>query len=149
MTGTSEAVAREIEPILEREGFELVVVQHKAARGSARLTVMLDKEAGVTVDDCEKVSRLIGPILDASSLVDTGYTLEVSSPGFDRPLTKETDYVRFAGQPARIKTHMPIDGVNVFSGTLGGLSGSAVLLDADGGRMEIPVSEIAAARLDL
>lgn len=143
------AVAREIEPLLEQEGFELVLVQHEKGGGSQKLRVLIDKEGGVSIDDCEKVAGLISPVLDATSLIQASYVLEVSSPGFDRPLTKMEDYTRFVGQPVKIKTHSPIDGMRVLKGTLGGLDGSAVILEINGSRVEIPVSEIAAARLDL
>jgi len=145
----AEKVGREIEDLLAQDGVELVHVEYMQRQRSALLRVLIDKEDGITVDDCQRVSELISPAIDASSLLASKYMLEVSSPGFDRPLTKEKDFVRFAGQPVKVKTHAAIDGNRVFKGMLRGSDGSVLALDVDGSRVEIPVSEIAAARLDL
>lgn len=149
MSEIAEKVGREIEDLLAQEGVELVHVEYMQRQRPAILRVLIDKEGGVNVDDCQRVSELISPALDASSLLTSKYMLEVSSPGFDRPLTKEKDFVRFAGQPVKVKTHAAIDGNRVFKGMLRGSDGSVLALDVDGSRVEIPVSEIAAARLDL
>jgi ribosome maturation factor RimP len=145
----AKEVAQEIENLLVRDDFELVHVEYLRGRRPPLLRVFVDKEGGVTVDDCQRVSLLISPVLDASSLFTSRYVLEVSSPGFDRPLTKEKDFVRFAGRPVKVKTHSSIRGNTVFRGTMQGLEGSDLVLDVDGSRVEIPVSEIAVARLDL
>jgi ribosome maturation factor RimP len=149
MAQLAKEVAREIEPLVEQEGLELVHVEYVTQSGSRMLRVLVDKEGGITVDDCQKISELIGPALDASSLLRMRYVLEVSSPGFDRPLTKEKDFIRFAGQPVKIRTHSPIDGKRTLSGKLQGLNGSDVVLDVDGSELRIPVPEMASARLDL
>ncbi len=149
MPGIAEGVAHEIEPVLARAGVELVHVEYLRGRRPPLLRVLIDKDGGVTVEDCQRTSELIGPVLDASSLLTSRYILEVSSPGFDRPLTKEKDFIRFAGQPVKVKTHSAISGRSVFSGTIEALSGSDLVLEIDGSRVAIPVSEIASARLDL
>jgi len=149
MAQLAKEVAREIEPLLEQEGVELVHVEDVTQPGPRTLRVLVDKESGITVDDCQRISELINPVLDASSLFKSRYVLEVSSPGFDRPLTKEKDFVRFAGQPVKVRTHSPIDGKRVFSGKLQGLKGTDVILDVDGSELKIPVPEMASARLDL
>jgi len=145
----TDKVAREIEDLLVQDGVELVHVEYSRGHRPSMLRVLIDKEGGVTVDDCQRISELISPVLDASSLLKSRYVLEVSSPGFDRPLTKKEDFVRFAGQPIKVKTHAAIGGNHVFRGTLRGSDGSVLLLDVDGSQVEIPVSDIAKARLDL
>ena len=149
MAEITDKVAREIEDLMAHDGVELVHVDYLSRQRPAMLRVLIDKEGGVTVDDCQRMSELISPVLDASSLLASRYVLEVSSPGFDRPLTKEKDFVRFAGQPVKVKTHSAIGGNKVFRGTMQGLKDSILVLDVDGNQVEIPVSEIATARLDL
>ena len=149
MPEITDKVAREIGDLITQDGVELVHVEYLRGHRPSMLRVLIDKEGGVTADDCQRISELISPALDASSLLKSRYVLEVSSPGFDRPLTKEADFVRFAGQPIKVKTHAAIGGNNVFRGTLRGLDGSVLMLDVDGSQVEIPISEIAKARLDL
>jgi ribosome maturation factor RimP len=149
MAELTREVAREIEPLLEREGIELVHVEYVTQHGSPTLQVLIDKEGGITVDDCQRISELISPVLDAASLFRSRYVLEVSSPGFDRPLTKEGDFVRFAGRPVKVKTHSAIGGKRVFSGTLQGLEDADMVLEVDGSEVRIPVLEVASARLNL
>ena len=149
MPEIADKVAREIGNLLTQDGVELVHVEYLRGHRPSMLRVLIDKEGGVTVDDCQRISELISPALDASSLLKSRYILEVSSPGLDRPLTKEEDFVRFAGQPIKVKSHVAIGGNYVFQGTLRGLDGSVLKLDVDGSQVEIPVSDIAKARLDL
>ena len=149
MPEITDKVAREIGNLLTQDGVELVHVEYLRGHRPSMLRVLIDKEGGVTVDDCQRISELISPALDASSLLKSRYILEVSSPGLDRPLTKEEDFVRFAGQPIKVKSHVAIGGNYVFQGTLRGLDGSVLKLDVDGSQVEIPVSDIAKARLDL
>ena len=147
--GIAEEVAHEIEPVLAQAGVELVDVEYVRRHRPPLLRVLIDKDGGVTVEDCQRTSELISPVLDASSVLTSRYVLEVSSPGFDRPLTKEKDFIRFAGQPVKVKTHSAIGGRSLFSGILQSLKGSELVLEIDGSQVEIPVSEIASARLDL
>ena len=149
MPEITDKVIHEIEDLLVQEGVELVHVEYVRGHSPSILRVLIDKEGGVTVDDCQRISELIGPALDASSVLTSRYVLEVSSPGFDRPLTKEKDFVRFAGQPVKVKTHAAISGKKVFRGILQGWDGSVLVLDVDGSRVRIPFSELAKARLDL
>jgi len=149
MTELARKIAQEIKPLLEQDGIELVYVEYIQQRRQPTLRVFIDKEGGVTVNDCQRISEIVSPVLDATSLFTSRYLLEVSSPGFDRPLTKEKDFVRFAGQPVRVKTHAPVGGQKVVSGTLRGLRGAAIVVEVDGSEVEIPVADVAVARLDL
>jgi ribosome maturation factor RimP len=131
--------------ILRREG------------GQDVLRVILDRpgpaatpEESVSIADCEKVSHELGTILDVEDLVPARYTLEVSSPGLDRPLRDADDYRRFAGRLAKIVTREPINRQTAFAGRLRGLEGDDVLFESEGGKMvRLPLRLISRARLDV
>ncbi len=104
----------------------------------------------VGVHDCARVSRDLSAILDVEDVVPTAYTLEVSSPGLDRPLRRDDDYQRFTGRRAKIVMREHVDGQGFFKGTLGGLDGDAVLIDADDGRRHrVPLTVITRANLEV
>ena len=112
------------------------------------LRLYMDKPGGVTLDDCQRVSEELGDHLDVEDFVGYPYHLEVSSPGLDRPLTRDQDFVRFVGQEARIATREDLEGRHNFRGRLAGLQDGAVLLDLpDGQRVAIPRELILRARL--
>jgi ribosome maturation factor RimP len=138
-----------IEPILEPEGIELVEVEFKPQGGTAMLRLYIDVPGGVTFEDCELVSRQVGALLDIKDLIPHSYTLEVSSPGINRVLRKEKDFVNYSGSPVRLRTSRKIEGRRNFSGTLKGVMNSRIILDTDGGRVEIDPDDIENARLDL
>ena len=105
-----EILLKLLEPAAEALGYELVELEfHPQGRGGL-LRIFIDRTGGVTVDDCEKVSRQVSSVLDVEDPIPGAYTLEVSSPGLDRPLRKETDYVRFAGEQAKLELALPRDG---------------------------------------
>src|SRR5215813_9156183 len=100
-------------------------------------------EDSVSVDDCATVSRELSAILDVEDVIPAAYTLEVSSPGLDRPLRRAADYERFAGRRAKIVTREKVDGQTFFKGTLAGVDGEAVLIDAeDRKRHRVPLAAI-------
>jgi ribosome maturation factor RimP len=108
------------------------------------------QEAGVSIGDCECVSREVGTILDVEDVIDRPYTLEVSSPGLDRPLRHAADYRRFAGRLLRVVLSETIDGQKHFSGRLQGLEGDTVVLVTEAGkRHHLPIGVIARARLEV
>lgn len=138
------------EPILTDRGLELVEVEFQRETRGWILRLYIDRPGGVTLDDCQKVSEELGDHLDVADIIDYPYHLEVSSPGLDRPLTRDADFVRFAGKAARIVTSDSIEGQRNFRGRLAGLMDGAVLLDlADGRRVRIPRDLIAKARLEI
>ena len=94
----------------------------------------MDKAGGVTLEDCQRISEELGDHLDVEDLIDHAYHLEVSSPGLDRPLTRDADFLSFAGKAARITTREAVGGQRNFRGRLAGLCDGAVLLDLDDGR---------------
>jgi ribosome maturation factor RimP len=112
--------------------------------------VYLDRAGGVTLADCQRISEQLGDHLDVEDVIDHAYHLEVSSAGLDRPLTREADFLRFAGKAARISTAEPLAGQRHFRGRLVGLVEGAVLLDLpDGRRVAVPRGLIAKARLQI
>jgi ribosome maturation factor RimP len=107
-------------------------------------------EESVSVGDCATVSHELSTILDVEELLPDNYTLEVSSPGLDRPLRKQDDYRRFEGRRAKIVTREPIERQTAFAGRLRGLDGDDVLFESEGGRIvRLPLSMISRARLDV
>jgi len=102
------------------------------------------------VEDCAHVSRDLSAILDVEDVVPTAYVLEVSSPGLDRPLRGAADYARFAGRRAKLVMRQAVDGQSFFKGTLGGIDGGEVLIDADDGRRHrVPIGVITRAHLEV
>jgi ribosome maturation factor RimP len=138
-------------------GLEIFDVQFRREGGGMVLRILIDRQGpaatagdSVGVDDCAKVSRDLSAILDVEDLVPTAYTLEVSSPGLDRPLRRADDYRRFTGRRAKLVMREAVDGQKYFKGTLGGMEGNDVLIDAeDGRRHRVPVGVITRANLEV
>ena len=137
-----------IAPILDEMGYGVV----RIATGSgprASLQVMAERLDGkpITVDECAEISRTVSALPEVDSAMAGTFTLEVSSPGIDRPLVRIEDYDRFAGREASLKTVASIGGRRRFRGLLMGVDGDCVRIDLDGGEIELPYSAIAEARL--
>jgi ribosome maturation factor RimP len=138
-------------------GLEIFDVQFRREASGMVLRVRIDRpgpaasaEESVSVDDCANVSRDLSAILDVEDLMQTAYTLEVSSPGLDRPLRGADDYRRFAGRRAKVVMREPIDGQGFVKGRLAGVDGSDVLVDADDGRQKrVPLDIISRANLEV
>ncbi len=146
-----DKIATEIEPTLNDMGYDLVRV---ALNGNETkvLQVMAERKDRVdmTVDDCADVSRAISALLDVSDPFSGRYTLEVSSPGLDRPLVRVEDYARFVGDVAKIELNHEINGRKRFKGTLKGLENeNVVVFDFEGTEMKVPFADIAKAKLML
>lgn len=142
-----ETLLRLLEPVIEALGYELVELEfHPQGRGGL-LRIYLDREGGIGVDDCERASRQVSSVLDVEDPIPGAYTLEVSSPGLDRPLRKAEDYTRFAGQRAKLELLLPRDGRRRFSGTLRGIEGNEVQMEVDGVIYRLPLADIGKARL--
>ena len=105
-------------PIIEEYGFELVDVEYVKEGGTWYLRTYIDKEGGISIDDCEKVSRRLSDILDEKDYIDDTYIMEVSSPGLGRPLKKEKDFKRSLGKEVDIRTYRMIDKQKEFTGIL-------------------------------
>ena len=138
-------------------GLEIFDVQFRREAPGMVLRVRIDRpgpaasaEESVSVEDCARVSRDLSAILDVEDVVPIAYTLEVSSPGLDRPLRQLDDYRRFAGRRAKIVVRGQVDGQGFFKGTLGGVDGREVLIDGDDGRAHrVPVDAITRANLEV
>lgn len=143
-------VADLIRPTVEGMGYSLVRVQ-VLGQQRVRLQVMAERADGepMQIDDCADVSRAISAVLDVEDRVSASYTLEVSSPGIDRPLVRLADYERFAGFEARIELRQMLAGRRRYQGRLLGVNGDAVRLAAGGGTVELPFADIARAKLVL
>ncbi len=137
-----------VQPILDELGFELVDVEYVKEGGDFFLRIYVDKEGGITVNDCAEVSRLMDPVLDEEDFVDDSYIFEVSSPGLGRPLKKERDFARSVGQEVEIRTYRALDGQKDFSGYLDEYTADAVTIsDGDGGQRTFDRKDIALIRL--
>ena len=135
------------EPLCESEGMELVHVEYQRETGGRVLRIYIDKPGGVRLDDCVHISRQLGDFLDVSLENNLSYSLEVSSPGPNRPLGKKLDFERFRGRIAKIRTDRPFDGQKRFEGVLLGISEDVVKILIDDKTVSIPFQEIAKARL--
>ena len=144
VVGRIEAFA---EPLLEDMGIELVDIEFRREGHGWVLRLYIDRQDGVTLDDCATVSREVSRYLEVEDPIEQAYHLEVSSPGLERPLKKEKDFARFSGRRARIKLLEKRDGQRVFIGTLAGMENGAVLLNTDTGVVRFMPAEIARARL--
>jgi ribosome maturation factor RimP len=141
-------IAEVIEPALVAMGYRLVRIVMTSGR-QARLQIMAERadEAPMTVEDCAEISRSLSPLLDVADPIAGCYTLEVSSPGIDRPLTRPQDYDRFAGREAKIELTQPLDGRRRFRGRLAGTAEGAVRLVLEEGEVRLPLSAVARAKL--
>lgn len=128
-------------------GLELVDVSFVKEHGTYFLRVFIDKEGGVFLDDCERLSELLGARLDEIDPIPGSYNLEVSSPGLDRPLKKRSDFERFCGRAVRLKTYAPVEGRKNWTGVLLGLDGDDVRIDVDGREYALPLKMVARANL--
>lgn len=124
----AEAMAQ---PIIDQFGFELVDVEYVKEAGNWYLRFYIDKEGGITVDDCEAVSRIFSDKLDELDFIEDAYIMEVSSPGLGRPLKKEKDYVRSMGKEVEIRTYRPINKEKEFYGILSAYDESSVTITTE------------------
>lgn len=118
-------------PILEQYQFELIDVEYVKEGSSWYLRAYIDKEGGITINDCEAVARQMNPILDELDYIDGSYTFEVSSPGLGRPLKKEKDYVRNLGKDIEIRTYRPIEHKKEFYGQLSAYTEQTVTIQTE------------------
>jgi ribosome maturation factor RimP len=137
------------EPLATQGGFEIVDIEHRAERGGMVIRVFLDREGGVNVDDLTRVSRELGDLLEVHGAVSGAYTLETSSPGVNRRLTRPEHYGRYVGRRIRVRTDATIDGRRNFLGTLARATGDEIALElVDGAVVRIPLSGIARANYE-
>ena len=136
-----------IEPVLVQLGYELVELEYAAGRSQAVVRIFIDQPAGITVEDCERVSREVAALLDVDDPIPTAYTLEVSSPGFDRVLRTAAHFERFVGSRVFVELKVPRAGRRRYTGTLQAVNAAGIELEVDKQKVEIPFDEIGKARL--
>ena len=142
-----ESVARLADPLCIDNGIELVHVEYQREPGGLTLRIYLDKPGGVTLDDCADISRQLEDMLDVHAPDAPPYRLEVSSPGFDRPVGKLTDFLRFTGHRAKIRLNAGVKGRRNFSGVLAGVIDERNQLQVDNETVSLNFGEISRARL--
>jgi len=147
----SKSVAEEVlqlaTPITESRGLELVDVEYNKEGENWILRVFIDKKGGVSIKDCQEVSRDLESQLDTVEPIEKSYLLEVSSPGLDRPLKDKEDFERFAGQLIDVSTYAPVQGAKEFTGKLLGLEDDEIKIEVEGEKLAIPRSKVAKTKL--
>lgn len=149
MKKSTESLIEELVlPITNEHNIEIVDVEYVKEAGEYYLRIFIDKDGGVSLNDCEVITRAINPILDEKDPIKENYFLEVSSPGLDRPLKKEKDFVRYAGRDVEVKLYKPINGLKHFEAQLVELIDNKIVkLIVDKEEMEFDKKDIALIRL--
>ena len=137
-----------VAPLVELDSAELVDLTYAKEGPRWVVRVFLDKAGGITLDECAYFSDRIGAMLDATKSIERSYTLEVSSPGWDRVIKKEKDFERFAGKTVRVRLKLAQEGQRNFKGVLRGFRDGKVLVECDGRRREFEFSAIDETRID-
>ncbi|HHV44410.1 MAG TPA: ribosome maturation factor RimP [Firmicutes bacterium] len=127
--------------------FELVDVEFSSGRNGVALRLFVDKPGGITIDDCQRISEILGERLDEIDPIPTAYQFEVSSPGLDRPLTKLHHFQRAVGNQVRVRTYGPIEGRRNFKGELVQVDGETLHIEIDGILYMVPLEQVAKANL--
>ena len=146
-TSIYQSVADLIKPTLEGNGIELVDVEYKKTGKTWVLRVFIDKNQGVTVHDCQELSRESEDLIEIHELIDDHCVLEVSSPGLDRPLKKDTDFLRNKGKRIQIKTYSPINNKKENEGTVIDFVNGTLFLEDKKDILKVSLTEIAQAKL--
>jgi ribosome maturation factor RimP len=144
-----EEVREVVEPILESEGYELVDLEYRLETHGWVLRFYLDREGGVTVEECAAVSGEVGAVLEVKDIIPNPYVLEISSPGLTRPLKNLKDFDKYRNRLVKIKLYEPLEGRKNFKGTLLGLEGEKVRLEIEGRVYDLPFQGIAKANLEI
>jgi ribosome maturation factor RimP len=148
MTATlRERLIALMEPLLGRLGYELVELEYQPGRAQSVVRVFIDRPEGIGLDDCERASREISALLDVEDPIPTAYTLEVSSPGFDRVLRTQAHFGRFVGSRVFVELKAPREGRRRYTGTLLSVDDAGIAVEVDKQRVEIRFGEIGKARL--
>ncbi len=142
-----ERITALIEPTIKAMAYELLGVEFATDNSQAVLRIYIDSADGVKIADCQQISRQISALLDVEDPIEGSYSLEVSSPGIERPLFKAQDYVRFAGSVAHIQLTQMMSGRKNFKGRLQGMDQNEVLIEVDGEQWRLPFAQIRKANL--
>lgn len=142
-----ESVKASIEPQLESMGYEVVDIEYRREPVGMVLRVYIDQPSGVRLEDCAKASNLINSLLDEGDIIEGSYSLEVSSPGIERRLTKVSHYERFKGQKILVKTKRSIDGRRKYKGKLTKVDDSGFSIEFEGDKVDLSYSQVLKANL--
>ena len=136
-----------LKPEIERLGYEFVALEYVGSGANAVLRIFIDHESGISLEDCEKVSREVGAVLDVEDPIPGEYNLELSSPGLDRPLTEPAHFDRYRGERIKIRMQKGFVGRRRLTGLLTGFENDAVVIDVDGEEHKMPFANVEMARL--
>lgn len=139
----AQVIAELAKPIVEDLNYELVDVEFVKEGANWYLRIYIDKSGGIGIDDCQTVSERISNILDEKDPIEQSYYLEVSSPGLERPLKTERDFIKYKGELVEIKVFQPIDGKKLFEGELVGLIDGNIVINQDGNSLEFEKNKVA------
>lgn len=145
---TAQIVTEFTKPIAEELNYELVDVEFIKEAGNWFLRIYIDKDGGITTDDCEILSRRLSDILDEKDPIEQSYFLEVSSPGLDRPLKKESDFEKYKDNDVEVRLYKPIDNKKVFEGILVGLVNNKIIITTnDNQKLEFSKEDVSLVKL--
>ncbi len=144
---TKEFVEKLALPILDEVNFELVDIEYKKEGGHWYLRFYIDKPGGITIDDCQIFSEKIGEVLDKEDPIPHSYYLEVSSPGLDRPLKKDSDFKKYTGTKVDVHLYKPVHGKKKHTGVLAGFSDDEIIISVDNNELSFNRSDISVVRL--
>ena len=136
-------------PIVEQNGLELWDVEYVSEAGQWYLRIFIDKEGGISIDDCEKISRALDPILDEKDPIASSYIFEVSSAGLERTLKQPSHFLRFLGENVEVKLYKAIDGAKLYTGTLAAYENGNITLECGETTVTFSKEQVASVRLRL
>jgi ribosome maturation factor RimP len=136
-----------LQPLVEDLGYEFVGLEHRSNPKNPVVVLYIDRPEGISIEDCERVSREVAAVLDVEDPIPGQYNLEVSSPGLDRPLFTMEHYQRFCGEVVQLTAFAPVGGRRKFKGEILGAGDGKLRLDQDGSEVELELGNIAKARL--
>ena len=147
MSKITERVAAMAQPVVEEEGCSLWDVEYVREAGSWYLRIYIDKEGGVSIDDCERISRRLDPMLDEEDPIPDSYVFEVGSAGAERELKRPCDFEQFMGEEVELRLYQPIQGAKVYVGELCAYDDAAVSIRVQGKEMRFEKGQIALVKL--
>ena len=147
MSKITERVTALAKPVVEAEGCSLWDVEYLREAGTWYLRIYIDKEGGISIDDCERISRRLDPILDEADPIPESYVFEVGSAGAERELKRPSDFEQFLGNEVEVKLYRPVDGRKSYVGKLRNYHDGDVTIEADQKELSFPAAQIAQVRL--
>ena len=149
MSKITDTVLALAQPVVEAEGCEIWDVEYVKEAGAWYLRVYIDKAGGVSIDDCEAVSRALDPVLDEADPIPTSYIFEVSSAGVERELKRPRDFEKFLGSQVEVRHYQPVEGAKAHTGTLRGYADGAVSIEINGAEKTYQKAQVAQVRLSV